>query len=702
MSKEDFFIEQVSTLSKRTRDIIDSQNITCDSIVKFKKIDLLRLRNCGPKSIREILELAERLSQMFPEVTAEDVKDPKDRNDFDEFDGSVRAKRLLKTEGILNFEDLKKEAETNFANIRQLQNVGRKTVDEIKALYAVMRPMYEQTKTMSVESETECQSNGKFDGIGIDSLEFLDSSEKEFIKDFYGERQYYPMFYILFTYLVRSRNRNVQIKNAYYGLLGNYCDISELSKRHHLTSARIRTIVFHYDPLSSEDVSNWYNPNYFKKYNLGDLNILTEESTNFIEIQNLEKLPFNFSIFCYLCCLITKKHSAVYFRKNSQGLIRKCNPANSFQWTFGIPLCATNFNFQSAINYIQSRHAISCRKNDECIDLSKLCEDTKYWKDVTTAETIIICRDFISNFVSSILNLKVTDGCIIETASIIDVKKFAMDYIQSKNSPVHLSELYAALKNTYPDIKYTDFNQIRPFLSDRKIFTVIGRKSLYSLVGNSVYDGSQSQLILDILKAAPTPLSKKNIYDRATILRPDSHKRSIVSIIRSLIVDNQIIEYSDGRIGLIKQSEELINSLDYEDDVKNVERLKSFITANHRLPFMDNEEERKLLYWYYHTDISNKPLTPSTKTSFERLKAEVLVSHIPSNEDEFSFYQITCKYLDYVRRNTALVPNSVNRKLYCWFKNSLIRYREWDDFRNWHFTQLLSAIKLLGVEIKTQ
>lgn len=646
MTKEQFFQERISQLSRRAKYVIDEQKISCDTLYYCKKKDFMRLPNCGPGTVKELMQLADDIRREFPDEVPYAIKqqagidpnvdDSKQNESTLVFEGhriSVRAKYALDIAGIENYASLKDVSKTGFVSLKKYRGIGKLTIREIKDLYeklssdrdpysipidtleeryfarksetldALLVLRYNQQISL-LDNNSKSLINKHFPSV-IDIIRnkditipelfcdiserqnihstiynfkqefieytnllltlddstlqwnallynshFLNDNDRNFIFQFFQNNGYYPMFFLLYKSIKGSKDKHIQIFAKHIGLYKKKYSIRAIAKAFDMTYQNVNIIL---DKFACTDLSQMTlgcSSEMWKQYTFLNNEYLTPDNTEFHKISSQEKLPFDFFSFCQLCCSVSGKHKPLCIGIKDDHTICSCRGNIKKSEIYGINMATASFDYISAIKSIQHRYSSSNRTADEFITITELCSDERYWEGKVPHEFVLYCVHFLTHFLENTLHISVEGDSILLPATRLDIRKFIYCYLQKKQEASSLDEIYAALKKAHPEIKYTTSDQIRPFVADKELFRVIGRKSLYTIVEDVVYDGSQAELIIDILKTSIAPVERSKLIKKALLLRPDSKASSIRTIIGGLVKDGVLELHPHRCIGL--------------------------------------------------------------------------------------------------------------------------------------------------------
>ena len=126
------------------------------------------------------------------------------------------------------------------------------------------------------------------------------------------------------------------------------------------------------------------------------------------------------------------------------------------------------------------------------------------------------------------------DGNIILPPNGVDVVYELSEILREKGRPMSLKELFAALKQRCPDVRYKKPEQIKAKVLKSNDIKPIGRSGRYALAEwGGVYRGSIRDLVADILKKAKTPMHIDEIMEKVLQAYPFTNKESVTSSINN-------------------------------------------------------------------------------------------------------------------------------------------------------------------------
>lgn len=410
-------------------------------------------------------------------------------------------------------------------------------------------------------------------------LPYLNEGEQQFVRNFFLRKKRLPMFFLLCQSLKHGK-RDTHIYSAKIGFLYvdpiarsekfiDYSDgiinniernnLEQISEYWWLPKERIRQIWECF--CNSDYVAKlpFVRENSWEAYPFLKSNYFSIDDIDFDNLVQEEHLPWDFSVFCYLCALIRKDFIVLRIARNRNGLFFDLSSGGHgvvesiiypelYVYVYNTALSV--FDFSNLIRYID-KETKKATMYDKMIVLNDLCLDTRFWYEKKADVNLIPqITEFAEKIISDILHIQLVVGTIQIKANRVNVKQFLYDYMLEKGQPVTINELLTALLSKYPDTTYTQPDQIRNFLLDKEMFVPMGRKSLYTLAGTSEYCGCLPDLVMHILTSSGKPLTRQEIFQKAHSIRPDSVYSSIRTTISTLLRENKVVLSDNGCIEL--------------------------------------------------------------------------------------------------------------------------------------------------------
>ena len=220
-----------------------------------------------------------------------------------ESDLSVRA-RSFQLEYLPSFENIIKYFDEPIDKYTSIcpGKMMRKTLTEIYALNQKFKIIYKSIENISKE---------EFDRFKLKLLyPFLNSTQSTFVCNYRASYGHVPLFYIINEYFKTSKDRTDKIFCLRYGLFDNHRQtLEEIAKAYDLSRERIRQITT-YKTTIEKNISIYANE-LFVYSEFFSLPFICENSQEYIDIKNQEKLEFDFTIFSALISILSNNFTII-------------------------------------------------------------------------------------------------------------------------------------------------------------------------------------------------------------------------------------------------------------------------------------------------------------------------------------------------------------------------------------------------------
>lgn len=585
---------------------------------------------------------------------------------------SVRSKNFV-DKFIPHFSDLIKYAEEPLASYRNIcpgQNM-MKTLTEIFQFNQKFKQEFDRvSKLTDDEIQTEF--------LKVD-YPYLLSRQRQFVLDFMKENNHAPLFFLMFHYLRLSENRSNKIYCLLHGIFdGKKRTLNEIADALNLSRERCRQISCSKIEVQESALANNDGWDYYKS--LFELPFIYEKTEEFARLKDAERLPADFDIFASLV-----KLKADFMAEDVEGHTILMNK---------------KFN--------------NLRLSD-CMDTLSSIVDAKYSVNtyITVDSILFTVPDFLKpqmkvliKFIAeNIYKVQITDNeCLYLSQNYIDIAEELYGILAKKGEPMHLEDIFNEFKSRYPDHKYTDPQQIRPYLYKHKHIKAVGKSSCYALDSwEWVYFGSIRDLLVDLLNASDDPLHIDNLYDGVTEYYPNTTKASVAATMEDENLQ-RFVEFEGGYFGLTAKnySDEYVVAASvqryrFED---RFQMFKDFIVTYHRFPgYSGSDQESSLMRWYYNVTTGIMSITEEQKKMLDDTVKHYEELGYPRTATENEFFVKCQDVKDYIRQYHALPTNSNSPDLYAWLRRSRDNYDSFIDKRRQYMTDLLNYILSLGFSI---
>ena len=204
--------------------------------------------------------------------------------------------------------------------------------------------------------------------------------------------------------------------------------------------------------------------------------------------------------------------------------------------------------------------------------------------------------------------------------------------------PMHINEVFAEFKKAYPNHKYTDGAQLRPYLQKHDAISHRKRNSEYTLKEwEHIKTGTIRDAIVDFLDENNTPQKAQDIFDYVI----QHFQETNVSSIRTTM-------YSDSkkRFSFFENNLFGLSSKDYTQEyikIDTVSKPKSFeerlndfekfVVENEHFPYAssENKEELSLFRWWYRVNSDLQQINETQKAEVEKVKIQYAHYKIDKN-----------------------------------------------------------------------
>lgn len=587
---------------------------------------------------------------------------------------SVRAKKFVE-HAAPRFEDLAQYFDSPLLDYRKLcpgQSM-MKTLTEVFNFNKLLKEQFDRYWQMSDE---EVQST-----LLKRDYPYLSSVERRFVLEHGREYGVHPMFFLLYNYMRISEVRNNKIFSLLYGIFdGKERTQNELAEVMGLTRERIRQIASHKLEVHKTDL---IMTDAWKSYDeLFALPFITAESTEYLILKEREHLNFDFRVFARLLQLVEEYETEIV-GDVAVSINRKAMPS------IKLGSC-----IDSLRALVTSRYT-----NDTLIDISASLNEIRREEQATA-------RQLMAYVAKDGLRLDVNDeGKVLVHKNYIDVAEDLYIILAQKGEPMSIDELFEAFKQKYPDHKYTESGQIRPYLFRHTNIKPIGNTSRYGLDSwENVFFGTIRDLLAKLLEESDEPMHIEQLYEAVVEHYPNTKPQSLEWSMGDDTL-GRFIHFNDGYYGL--------RSKEYDDSYEefNAERqrfrfderfadFRKFVEEYNRYPVSNNGERESSLYrWMYNAQNGVLDISEEQKQQLADAMKKDELEYIPRNATENEFRNKCQDYKSYINSYYALPSVSAEPELYGWMIRSKANYNSYVDHRRKYLTDLFNYILSLGFSI---
>ena len=586
---------------------------------------------------------------------------------------SVRAQNVIKSE-IPYFGDAIIISLLYSERYKYFRNCGRQTWEEIK-LFAIKFCNEIRTITSAPFDELRLL-------IALNKISYAQGRGDLFISKFYRDNGYLPMFYILASYLVNSDNRAEKLYRAAYGILCSPLHMRDIAKQYGLTYERVRQII----ASAKVEYKNLILLTNWQTYRIEDYLYLSSRSPLYHDVQvceNLEELSVEG--FGYLCKLL---YPFTY-------IIVKDN-----HYFFAQRLLDC-FDIKSALIDIENTLSKKVAKDTE-IPITIFVDS--YWINAPLFEPIEVIK-MLCEIISDNFEVNIDDNYRITIfQNTIDVSSELHDIINANGDSMNIDDIFVAFKEKYPEHKYSEASQLRPYLAKDERICPIGKTSCYTLLKWDTFTGTLKDLIYNTLLDSEAPLTAEDICE----IIHETYDTSPKSIRSTVVSDKsgKFIFFKKGYIGVnTKEYSSVYESLKFADRrhrqsfEDSLNEYEEYLRTHHHMPLSTGTEDEQFLYRWYNNVVNRcMTITLEREVAFNAMiarNADYMV-----NGTEYSFYRRCDEYKAFLDENMELPTMETDTVLYRWFHNNIKIYMEFDDRRKGYFEDLISYIESYGFVIR--
>ena len=507
---------------------------------------------------------------------------------------------------------------------------------------------------------------------------YLMNEQRDFVKDFIAANSHAPLFYVVYHYLKQSQARVDKMFCLRHGVFdGKKCRLDDIALEFGVTRERVRQVLER--PTTARNILDKYRQELRYYSVLLSSPFVCEQSDAYLRISAQEKFDYGFDAFAAILSIMSNfKIEEIH---NSVVAINKTAPIASVD----LKKCV-----KSIERSVRQRYPCDTEIPLETVAGVKLTDDG--------------LKELMTYIVSAIFDHEVNDGKVSFAQNSIDVAFELYQILAQKGSPMGIEELFTAFKQKYPDHKFTNINQLRPYVGTMAYakFKVkpIGNQSLYGLEDwDNIYFGSIRDLMSDTLNASDVPLHINDIFDAVVKYFPKTSVKSIDSSMQS-DTRERFISFGKDLWGLKGKDYGVDyvvspNSRKRNSFVDRLEAFRQFVDTNHRFPQSNNgEEEASLKRWYYN--VENGIITPPSDDVLNQYKLMIegyAGQRIPRTAYEVSFLEKCEAYKQFILTAHQLPTTHSNQELSYWFKHVKDNQYDSDDYRGRYLKDLTDFIR---------
>lgn len=697
-------LNRLGLLTVRSMNVCRNGGIeTLGQLLAIDKIELLKVPNCGRKTLMELDVLRTNYETALAEEKQskiiEDIELATALNKFNYLSPTESVK--LKTWVEWRYAKLSVRAKNAFpklsnsvealtaiysavgVDILSVKNCGKKTQTEITAYLNDVRSHFEEV-TQGIDTTSE---EPRVDDIEKEIVElgqefpFLLTKECESIVDFRKQNAgLTPYLYIVKLYILRSENPRISIYRDYYGLnisLTRF-SLSEIGEKNNLSRERVRQIVSRELPLPKslcEHVKQYLDPQ------LG--NVVAFDSLFWNKIQKDNFLQESYSQTALLVCALLDSHTIIQIDdEDKEYLVRKS--------------IVENVKVRNVLNNI-SRVIALRRTTIEQLDIMQYIksEGRLYHKDVRD-----LCVIY-ANFLKRKYDVEIdNERYITILPNALDISYAIENILEQRGIPMSLDELLSTFNQLYPENEFDSPLKFKPYILRNPNIRPKGKTGIYILKNwKNHFTGTLTSYLEHILRTFDEPVSLDDLEEFALEEFPNTNKKSIYSLIIG-DKDSRYIVYEDEYVGLAdkhlpdfnKKERRIIKRHSFDS---RFDDFKDFVITHKRLPIQTgSDEEQSLSRWMTNVLKANVDSTEEQRLSLQNFLSEN--NSIPQNGTEYNFKQM-CDRIKVIVNKTFELPSVTELPSeYQWLRKNIEKYADYEDNRKTYFEDLLSYLRDFG------
>lgn len=571
---------------------------------------------------------------------------------------------------------------------RNFRNVGKKCEEELTKLLEDFEPKYK----LILNNDSREARYQKYQNY----FPFLGEKDIVFIDYYFTCHNHYPMFYILCRYFEVTTYKNAKIFASFCGLVDDALyDYDKIADYYNQTRERVRQIVAKRS-FADQYFKMIMNPEWWESYDLQINSVVTREMSKYDKIRKEERLDISFYAYSFLLTLLVDVY-VLNVTESQKGLsqteigeyINKEIPFNTYIFSSKY----RGFKFFSAITEVGR---LTRLRRDTTIKIpmrSYFATNPEYWSGEKTLEDNQV-DEFIEIFetiLDDYFDDYIENHYLVLEPNRINYTEIMYSILKEHGKSMRLQEIFDRYQQLYPNSKYNDAKQIKPYLFRDERIKNIGRSSMYTLAEWNDYTGNLFELAVDLVNATKTPIAIEELSQEMLVFRPSSTEHSTQSIIYRCINDGRLVQFYGDMVGIPNRSYKGNYILQPRNFDEWMSAFKDFTIKHGCFPIGKTKGFEGALYnWYY-----------DARTYFNLSSDEILKFHqmmkdfenIPHTVTEKKFLDNCERYKGFVQQTGRMLDKSDEKSLYYWFAGNLRRYTSYEDNRRLYFKELINFLR---------
>ena len=359
--------------------------------------------------------------------------------------------------------------------------------------------------------------------VVTNNYRFLTEKQAWFVAGFYKQYGYYPMFYLLREYLMKTTDREEWVFAMATGIYdGHPKTLNAIGKEISLTAQRVRQIY-------NCSLRYMFRDKGWEHYQFRTALVISDVDEMYRSVVENEKVNIPFESFAMIC---------------TDGFSMKMAKVNEVRFLVNYRLHVTVINkVCKAVNGLNNR----IKGEADSIRLADLLKE----EDEIEKR---LYMDAIPIIIHKAYGLVVDEaGNIVLPPQGVDVVYEVTRILRKKGKPMNLQDLYAALIKKHPEVNDLGLERFKLKVLRSGGIKPIGKTMKYTLTEwNHVYRGTIRQLVADVLSEAKRPVHIDKIMKKVLKVYPETNKRNVVTSINN--DEARFICFGDGLYGLMEKT----------------------------------------------------------------------------------------------------------------------------------------------------
>ena len=671
-SLQAYYDELKQSLSTRTINVLRKHDLLqmrmlLPWIASDKDFNLLE--GCGEKTIEELNALRVLLRQYLYDVlvdnpviegsSVDEKGDSVDESALQErFNEqykvlSARAKTVLSQNGILTIAALRPWLSGLKNTFLSFRNCGEKTNNELLHMVDALRNYnsneMKDTSPIPIQPEPEEDELARVPPMA----EYLEDADLSFVQEYYEETGHYPLFFILQSFYKRTSIAKSDMLRKTDGEVKRFLMDDEWNSYAIIKEPYVYSFSYHYEKLS-------------KSEHVGPDSIMT------------------------LLQLLGKK--VLYIYPSKVTVTKMPDDTLGKSYVLVIDSRFKKFEFRKMLKEVKRLNS-SVRTKDYSVSLRDyFVKNSDYWKEPSSLgekdENALVT--LMEELIISVFGDLVRDHNLSLKRTRINYRDALYEILKNAGHRMHTKDLLEALKEQFPECKYSQPSQIRSFLSLDPRIVAVGKSSYFGLEEWGEVTGSIREVALMLASCQKEPIPIKQLCKDVLNYRPDSNEESVDTIIRQCVDSKELVlflgdyigcpgrVYGNGYVSLPRSFDEW------------VDEYRSFVLKNNRHPFSGADGIEGYLYRWNYNNKRSGDLTGSERIKLKALFDEV--KDMPRTAKEFRFLRQCNAYKSLVEKKGALIEMSDDPILCMWYRNNSKSFEFYEDKRREYFESLLQFL----------